>query len=171
MDNIKVLISEKDLKKRIIELSNQISKDYENEDIFVICLLKGATYFAVDITKKLKNDVIIDFMKVSSYGSSKKTSGKVNIIYDITTNIKDKNVLIIEDIVDSGLTLNKIKEYLLQKQPKSIKTCVMLDKEARREYQFTADYIGFKIDDYFIVGYGLDYNEKYRNLPYIGYIE
>lgn len=171
MKDIKVLISEKDIKKRITELSQMISKDYKNEEIVAICLLKGATYFAVDLTKKIKNTMIIDFMKISSYGNNFKSSGKVNILFDITTDIKNKNVLIIEDIVDSGLTLNKIKEYLSLKEPASIKTCVLLNKKERREYPFEPDYTGFEIGDYFIVGYGLDYNDKYRNLPYVGYIE
>lgn len=172
LEKIKVLINEEELNKRIAELSEQISRDYRNEEIVLICILKGAAYFAVDLSKKIKDNVIIlDFMKVNSYGDEKETTGKINFILDLSTNIENKNVIIVEDIIDSGYTLNYLFDYLKRKNPKDLKICVLLDKEERRKKDIKVDYIGFKIENKFVIGYGMDYEDKYRNLPYIGYIE
>ena len=172
LEKINVLINEETLQKRINELANKIEEDFKNEEIVLICILKGAVYFAIDLSKKIKNNVVtIDFMKVSSYGNNFKSSGNIDFILDITTDIKNKNVIIVEDIIDSGYTLNFIKNYLSNKNPKSLKICVLLDKKERREIDVKVDYTGFEIENKFIVGYGLDYQEKYRNLPYIGWVE
>lgn len=170
--NLKVLIDEKTLQKRIEQLGCKITKDYENEELIVICILKGSLYFTSDLTKNIKNNkMIIDFMRVSSYGNEFVSSGNIKIVKDIEENITGKNILIVEDIVDSGNTLYNLKEYLKNKNPKSIKICTLLDKKARREKEIFPEYIGFEVEDKFIVGYGLDYKELYRNLPYIAYVE
>lgn len=173
LDNIKVLIDENKLDKKINELATQISKDYNGEEIILICILKGAVYFAIDLSKKIiNNPVIIDFMKVSSYGiNNRESTGKIDFNLDISQNIENKNVIIIEDIIDSGITLNYLYNYLKEKNPKSLKICVLLDKKERRKIDVNIDYVGFEIENKFVLGYGLDYDEKYRNLPYIGYIE
>lgn len=172
LDKIKVLIDEEKLRERIEELAIQISNDYNNEEIILVCILKGAVYFAVDLSKKITNsEVIFDFMKVSSYGSSTESSGKVELKVDLSSNIEGKNVIIVEDILDTGYTLNYLYDYLKSKNPKSLKICILLDKKERREKEIVVDYTGFEIENKFIVGYGLDYDEKYRNLPYVGYIE
>lgn len=172
LDKIKVLIDEEKLIKRIKELAIEISNDYNNEEIILVCILKGAVYFAVDLSKKISNsEVVLDFMKVSSYGSGTESSGKVELKIDLSSNIEGKNVIIVEDIIDSGYTLNYLYDYLKEKKPKTLKLCVLLDKKERREKDIKVDYTGFEIENKFIVGYGLDYEDKYRNLPYIGYIE
>ena len=171
-DKIKVLIAEETIQKRINELAIEISKDYKNEEIVLICILKGSTYFAIDLSKKLiNNDVILDFMKVSSYGNNLETTGKINFSLDTSIDIKNKNVIIVEDIIDTGLTLNFLYNYLKNKDPKTLKICALLDKKERRQKNIHIDYTGFKIENKFVVGYGLDFDEKYRNLSYIGYIE
>lgn len=169
----KILISEEKLQKRITELAEQISNDYEGEDITLICTLKGAVYFTIDLSKKItKSDVTLDFVRVSSYGiNNRETTGKLDFKLDISEDIKDKNVIVVEDIVDSGITLNYLYDYLKTKNPKSLKLCVLLDKKARRQKEIAIDYTGFEIENKFVLGYGLDYDEKYRNLPYIGYVE
>lgn len=172
MNTIKTLIDEKELNERILEIAKEISADYINEEIVLVCILKGATYFAIDLSKKITNDdIIIDFMKVSSYGSQTESSGKINFKLDLSENIENKNVIIVEDIIDTGITLNYLYNHLKSKNPKSLKLCVLLDKKERRIQDIHVDYIGFEIENKFVVGYGLDYDEKYRNLPYIGYIE
>ena len=171
-DKIKVLIAEETIQKRINELAIEISKDYKNEEIVLICILKGSTYFAIDLSKKLiNNDVILDFMKVSSYGNNLETTGKINFSLDTSIDIKNKNVIIVEDIIDTGLTLNYLYNYLKNKDSKTLKICALLDKKGRRKENINIDYTGFKIENKFVVGYGLDFDEKYRNLSYIGYIE
>ena len=155
----KILIDEDTLNKRIEELANQISKDYNGEDIVLVCTLKGAVYFTIDLSKK-------------SYGvNNRETTGKLDFKLDISEDIKNKNVIIIEDIIDSGITLNYLRDYLKTKNPKSLKICVLLDKKERRQKEINLDYVGFEIENKFVLGYGLDYDEKYRNLPYIGYVE
>ena len=172
LDRIKVLIDEEKLSKRVEELAIEISNDYNNKEIVLVCILKGAVYFAVDLSKKITNsEVILDFMKVSSYGSATESSGKVELKIDLSSDIEGKNVIIIEDILDTGYTLDYLYDYLKEKNPKSLKICVLLDKKERREKNIKVDYTGFEIENKFIVGYGLDYDEKYRNLPYVGYIE
>ena len=172
MNEIKKLINEQDLNERIAQIAKQIEKDFKNEEIILVCILKGAVYFTVDLSKNISMiPVTLDFMKVSSYGSGTESSGKVELKVDLSSNIEGKNVIIVEDILDTGYTLNYLYDYLKNKNPKTLKICVLLDKKERREKEIDVDYTGFEIENKFIVGYGLDYDEKYRNLPYVGYIE
>lgn len=166
-----IMLTEDAIQKRVKELGAQITKDYEGEEIFVICILRGACFFMTDLLKRVENNVIIDFMAVTSYGSETKTSGVVKIIKDLDTPIDEKHVLIIEDIVDTGLTLHYLMDNLKTRNPKSLKICTLLDKPERRKIDIEADYKGFVVDNRFIVGYGLDYQQKYRNLPYITCLE
>lgn len=172
MEKIKVLIDEEKLNKRIKEIAQQISNDYKDEEIVLVCILKGAAYFTIDLSKKIDNtSVILDFMKVSSYGNNTETTGKVDLKIDLSTNIENKNVIVVEDILDTGYTLNYLYDYLKSKNPKTLKICVLLDKKERRIKSIDVDYTGFVIENKFVVGYGLDYEDKLRNLPYVGYIE
>lgn len=171
-EELNVLINEEELNKKIKELATIIEEDFKGEELVLICILKGAVYFAIDLSKQIKNNVVtLDFMKVSSYGNDFVTSGNVEFILDITTDITGKNVIVVEDIIDSGYTLSFIKDYLSKKEPKSLKLCVLLDKTERREKEVKIDYTGFEIENKFVVGYGLDYEDKYRNLPYVGWVE
>jgi len=163
----KVLFNEEQIAKRVKELGEEISKDYEGNDLVVISLLRGSFVFAADLVRAITVPVNIDFMTTSSYGYSQKTSGIVEIINDIRTDIKDKDVLIVDDIMDSGNTMKEVVDYIGKKGPRSVKTCVMLDKPSRREADISPDYVGFTIPDVFIVGYGLNYGDFYRNIPYI----
>lgn len=165
--NPKVLFDSEKISKRVKELGEEISKDYDGSHIVVISLLRGSFVFAADLVRCLQIPVNIDFMTTSSYGHDEVTSGIVDIITDIRTNIKDKHVLIVDDIMDSGYTMSKVVEFVAKKEPKSIKVCVMLDKPSRRKANITPDYVGFTIPDVFIVGYGLNYGDYYRNIPYI----
>ena len=172
MERIKVLIDEENLDNRIKEIAEEISRDYKNEELIFVCILKGAVYFAVDLSKAVNSsNIILDFMKVSSYGEGTETTGKVKMKVDLSTNIENKNVIIIEDIIDSGYTLNYLYNYLKSKNPKTLKLCVLLDKKERRKKDIKVDYTGFEIENKFVVGYGLDYADRYRSLPYIGCIE
>ncbi|MEI8216693.1 MAG: hypoxanthine phosphoribosyltransferase [Eubacteriales bacterium] len=162
-----IMISEDEIQKRVSEMGKEISIDYEGETIFAICVLKGACIFLSDLLKNITTDTNIDFMAVSSYGADTSTSGVVRILKDLDSSIEGKHVIIVEDIVDSGLTLHYLRDYLLGRKPKSLKICTLLDKPERREADISPDYVGFVIENKFIVGYGLDYQEKYRNLPYI----
>ena len=164
------LINEIDLKNRIKELAQQIQKDFDNEEIIFICILKGSVFFTTELAKNITSSVILDFMSVSSYSGTHST-GKLNFSLDISENIIDKNVVIIEDIIDTGRTLYYLKNYFKEKKPKVLKICTLLDKKERREFDIEPDYTGFNIPDKFVVGFGLDYDEKYRNLPFIGYLE
>lgn len=166
-----VLVSEKQLEKIVNTLAKQIEKDYNDNEFMMIGLLKGSVAFMADLMKKIRLDFSIDFMVASSYGSGTESSGKIKIISDVTIPVKDKDILIVEDIVDSGNTLNFICNYLVTKGAKSVRVATLCDKPARRKVPFTPDYIGTEIPDEFIVGYGLDYDEKYRNLPYIGVLK
>ena len=171
-EELNVLINEEELNKKIKELATIIEEDFKGKELVLICILKGAVYFAIDLSKQIKNNVVtLDFMKVSSYGNDFVTSGNVEFILDITTDITGKNVIVVEDIIDSGYTLSFIKDYLSKKEPKSLKLCVLLDKKERREKEVKIDYTGFEIENKFVVGYGLDYEDKYRNLPYVGWVE
>lgn len=167
----KILYTDKELQKRAKELGKKISKDYENEEIILLGTLKGAVVWMSELMKHISLDVKIDFISASSYGSSTTSSGVVKIKKDIGMDIYNRHVLIVEDIVDTGTTLKFLKEYLEDRNPKSVKVCTMLDKPSRRKNNLTADYIGFEVEDLFVVGYGLDYDQKYRNLPYISYLE
>lgn len=171
-DKIRVLLSEKEVDKAIAELAEQISKDYEGKEIHLICVLKGGVFFTCELAKRISLSVTLDFMSVSSYGAGKTSSGIVKIVKDLDESITDKHVLIVEDIIDSGRTLSYLIQMLKQRNPASIKLCTMLDKPERRVVEdVVVDYVGFHIPDEFVVGYGLDYNQKYRNLPYIGVVE
>ena len=169
-DFSEVLISREQLADKVAELGAKISEDYKGESLFLIGILKGSVPFMADLMRAISLDVEMDFMSVSSYGSGTKSSGVVRILKDLDSDIAGKNVLIVEDIIDSGLTLAYLKEYLAKRNPKSIKIVTMLSKPARRKADIEADYTGFVVDDKFIVGYGLDIDQKYRNLPYISWI-
>lgn len=163
----KVLLSEEKISKKVKELGGIISKDYENEEIVVISLLRGSFVFAADLVRAISIPVNVDFMTTSSYDHDEASTGIVEIITDVRADIKDKNVLVVDDIMDSGHTMKKVVEFINKKEPKSIKLCVMLDKPSRREADITPDYTGFVIPNVFIVGYGLDYEDFYRNVPYV----
>ncbi|MBQ6014560.1 MAG: hypoxanthine phosphoribosyltransferase [Firmicutes bacterium] len=170
-DLSEVLISEEQLQKRVAEIGAEISRDYRGEDILLIGILKGSVPFMADLMRKIDLDVAIDFMSVSSYGGGTNTSGVVRILKDLDSDIKDKNVIIAEDIIDSGLTLSYLKDYLLKREPRSLRIATLLDKPARRKVSLRPDYVGFEVEDKFIVGYGLDIDQKYRNLPYISWVK
>ena len=161
----RILISEQELDAKVSELAKKISRDYAGKTVLVVTLLKGGVMFAVDLMRKLTVPVEIDFMSVSSYGASSKSSGIVKVDKDLDNSIKGKDVLLVEDIIDSGLTLNYVREMLLGREPASLKICTILDKPSRRKTQVAVDYTGFEIPDEFVVGYGLDYAQKHRNLP------
>lgn len=166
-----IMITEEEIRKRAGEIGEQIGRDYAGESVLLVGILKGAVPWMVDIMKSISLDVEIDFMACSSYGAATKSSGVVKINKDLDSDIKGKNVIIVEDIVDSGTTLKYLKNYLANRGTKSIKICCMLDKPDGRKVDISADYVGFKVDDLFIVGYGLDANQKYRQLPYISYLK
>ena len=171
-DKIRVLLGEEEVNKRINEVAEQINKDYAGRDIHLICILKGGVFFTCELAKRLTVPVSMDFMSVSSYGACTVSSGVVKIIKDLDEPLEGKDVLIVEDIIDSGRTLAYLIEILKQRGPKSIRLCTLLDKPERRvKKQVHVDYTCFTIPDEFVVGYGLDYDQKYRNLPYIGVVE
>lgn len=168
---IKVLFKKKEINDRVNEISKELYKEYGKKEVVFICTLKGAVFFACDLLKKYKGNARMEFLRVSSY-SGDKTTGKIELNLSISKdNIENKDVIIVEDIVDTGHTLKFLKKYIKDMNPKSIKICSLLDKKSKREVDIEADYIGFEIEDLFVVGYGLDYNQQFRNLPYIGYIE
>lgn len=168
---INTLIGEENIKSRIKELADEIQKDSNGEEVVLIAILKGSVFFATELAKSMSSPIIMDFIKVSSYSGTQST-GKISFKLDLSENVENKNVIIVEDIVDTGRTLTYLKDYILiNKHPKSLKICTLLDKKERREFELNPDYVGFDIPDKFVIGYGLDYDEKYRNLPYIGYIE
>ena len=171
-EKIRVMFSEEQVNEKIKELGAQISADMKGEPVKIICILKGASFFACELAKRITVPVFIDFMSVSSYGDGTESSGIVRIIKDLDDSIIGENVLIVEDIIDSGRTLAYLIEILKQRGPKSIHLCTLLDKPERRvKKQVHVDYTCFTIPDEFVVGYGLDYDQKYRNLPYIGVVE
>lgn len=170
MDKIKILIDEKTLEKRIEELAIKIEEDFKGKEIVFVGILKGSIMFMTELAKRIKSNVEFEFMEVSSYSGTEST-GKIKINKDIRDSIEGKDVIIVEDIIDTGRTLTYLLEYLKQKKPNSLSIVTMLSKEARREKFVKVDYVGFEIEDKFVIGYGLDYDEKYRNLHYIGYIE
>ena len=170
-ETIRVLLSEEEVDKRIAEIAAKISEDYNGEQVHMICVLKGGVFFTCELAKRLTIPVSMDFMSVSSYGADTKSSGVVKIVKDLDEGIEGKNVLVVEDIIDSGRTLSYLLEYLRNRNPKSLKLCTLLDKPERRVVEVDVDYTCFDIPDEFVVGYGLDYAQKYRNLPYIGVFE
>ena len=170
-DKISVLLSEEQVNTRIAELGAQISKDYEGKQIHLICILKGGAFFACELAKRITVPVSIDFMAVSSYGNSQESSGIVKIIKDLDEPLEGKHVLIAEDIIDSGKTLSHLIPMLEARNPIDVKLCSLLSKPSRREVDVRIDYLGFEIPDAFVVGYGLDYAQRHRNLPFIGVVE
>lgn len=170
-ERVKVLLTEAEVDARISDLGAQISKDYEGKELHLICILKGGAFFACELAKRITVPVSIDFMYVSSYGNGTTSSGNVKIVKDLDEPLLDKEVLIAEDIIDSGRTLYHLIPILQKRKPKSIRVCTLLSKPERREVEMEADYTGFTIPNEFVVGYGLDYAQKYRNLPYIGVVE
>ena len=170
-DKIEVLISEEKLQARILELAKEIEKDYQGEEVVFCSVLKGAIFFTVDLMKKYNGDCSIDFVRVSSYEGENSTGNITLKIPLKKEHIENKNIILVEDIVDTGRTFSYLVEYIKDFNPKSVKTCVLLDKKARRVVDFNADYVGFSIDDLFVIGYGLDYDEKYRNFPFVGYVK
>ncbi|EHI56403.1 hypoxanthine phosphoribosyltransferase [Johnsonella ignava ATCC 51276] len=171
-EKIRVLLSEEQVNKRIREVAQQINKDYAQKQIHLICVLKGGAMFMCELARRISIPVSFDFMSVSSYGSETTSSGVVRILKDLDEDLKDKDVLIVEDIIDSGRTLSYLLELLQSRGPRSIKLCTLLDKPSRRVIKdVKVDYVCFSIPDEFVVGYGLDYNQKYRNLPFIGVVE
>lgn len=166
-----ILISEKDIQRRVRELGEAISKDYKGKVPILVNILKGGIIFLSDLVRELEILHEIDFMSVSSYNSETETSGVVRILADLAINIEGKDVLIVEDIVDSGLTLDYIRHILLARHPRSLRICTLLDKKARRRIEVPLDYVGFEIPDAFVIGYGLDYEQRYRNLPYVAILK
>ena len=170
-ERIKVMISAEELATRIREIADQVQKDYEGETLQLVCILKGSVFFACDLAKMLDMEVYLDFMTVSSYGSGTVSSGIVRLAKDLDEPVEGKHVLIIEDIVDSGRTLAHLNHLLSTRKPATLKICTLLDKPDRRVVPIDVEYTCFQIPDKFVVGYGLDYDQKYRNLPYIGVVE
>ena len=170
-EKIKVLISEEEVDARIRELGEKISKEYEGKQIHLICVLKGGVFFMCELAKRITVPVSMDFMCVGSYGDGTKSSGVVRLAKDLDESIENKEVLIVEDIIDSGNTLYYLMDVLRQRKPASLRLCTLLDNPDRRVKDVHVDWTGFEIPDEFVVGYGLDYAQKYRNLPYIGVVE
>jgi hypoxanthine phosphoribosyltransferase len=167
----KVLYSKETIEKRVSELAETISRDYEGKDLVFVCVLKGAFMFLADLTRRLRIPHIIDFVRLASYGSGTVSSGKITITKDIETSIEGKDVVIVEDIVDTGITLDFLKDRLKKSNPNSLKICALLDKEERREVKVGVDYVGFIVENKFVVGYGIDFDEKFRCLPDIYVID
>jgi len=166
-----ILIDRNAIQARIKEMAAQLEKDYKGESVVMICILRGASVFFCDLVRELDLDVRFEFMSVSSYGAGTTSSGEVRIVKDINAPLSGKNVIIVEDIIDSGNTLSYLKRLLEQRNPKSLKICALLDKPSRRKVELRGDYVGFTVEDKFLVGYGLDYAEKYRNLKDIGILK
>lgn len=170
-DTIKVLLDEQSVQKRIKELAEQINKDYEGKSVHLVCILKGSVFFTCELAKYITVPVTMDFMSVSSYGNGSVSTGRVKILKDTDEPIEGRDIIVVEDIVDSGNTLSFLLKIMKARKPASIKLITLLDKPDRREVPVHVDYTGFEIPDKFVVGYGLDYAQKYRNLPYIGEVE
>lgn len=170
-DKITVMISEEDVDEKIRVLGEQISRDYEGRSVHLVCILKGSVFFTCELAKRITVPVTIDFMSCSSYGDGKDSSGVVKLVKDLDESIEGKDVIVIEDIIDTGRTLSYLMELLNTRKPASLALCTLLDKPDRRTHQVNVDYTGFQIPDEFVVGYGLDYAQKYRNLPFIGVVD
>lgn len=170
-EKIKVMIDEETIDKKIREMGKIISREYEGKSIHMICVLKGGAFFMCELAKRITVPVSLDFMTVSSYGEGTESSGNIKIVKDLDESIEGRDVLVVEDIIDSGRTLSCLLKMLNERKPASIRLCTLLDKPDRRVSDVEVNYTGFAIPDAFVVGYGLDYNQKYRNLPYIGVIE
>ncbi len=165
------MFSENQVEERIVQMAEQINKEYEGKSLHMICILKGSVFFFTELAKRLTVPVTIDFMAASSYEDSTVSTGKLQMRKDLDEPIEGRHCLIVEDIVDTGRTLSMVKKMLLARNPASLKICSLLDKPSRREVEIETEYIGFEVPDQFVVGYGLDYAQKYRNLPYIGTLE
>jgi hypoxanthine phosphoribosyltransferase len=170
-DTLKKLFDKEEIESAVKRLAAAITRDFDDEELVLVSVLKGSFMFISDLMRELRNPVVVDFIRASSYGSGTATSGQVTLSKDLETDIADRNVIIIEDIIDSGLTLTAIRELLLARNPRSLKICALVDKRARRKVEIEGDYVGFSIEDGFIVGYGVDYAERYRNLPAIYVVE
>ncbi len=170
-ERIEVLLSEEEVDRRIQEIGDQISRDYAGRQVHLVCVLKGGSFFMCELAKRITVPVSIDFMSVSSYGKDTKSSGVVRIVKDLDEPLTDRHVLVVEDIVDSGRTLSYLLEMLKDRGPEDVRLCTLLDKPSRRVVDVKVDYTGFEIPDEFVVGYGLDYDQKYRNLPYVGIVK
>lgn len=168
---VEIYIPEEKINERVRQLGEEISRDYAGEQVHLICVLKGGVFFMTELSKRITIPVSMDFMAVSSYGSGTQSSGMVNIVKDLDESIEGKNVIVVEDIIDSGRTLSKLLEMLAERKPKTMKLCTLLDKPERRVVDVHIDYNGFTVPDEFVVGYGLDYDQQYRNLPYIGIVK
>ncbi len=162
---LKRLFSEQDIANTVKDLAGRIENDFPDEEILFVCLLKGSFIFTSDLVRQVGNRSRIDFMRVSSYGNQMATRGNVEIVKDLEEDIEGRNVIIVEDIIDSGLTLTRVRDLLLTRNPKALRICALIDKRCRREVEIEGDYVGFTIDDGFVVGYGIDYAEYHRNLP------
>jgi hypoxanthine phosphoribosyltransferase len=166
-----VLISQEAIEQRVHELADQLSRDYAGRELLMVGILKGSWMFLADLVRRMKIPVVIDFMTVSSYGASTRTSGVVKIVLDLKCPLEDRDVLVVEDILDTGLTLKYIIDGLKLRHPRSLKIVVLMDKPGPRRVDIKADYVGFTVPDKFVVGYGADHSERFRNLPYVGYVE
>jgi len=170
-DTLKKLFDKDEIRSAVKRLAEAITRDFDDEELVLVSVLKGSFMFISDLMREIRNPVVVDFIRASSYGSGTTTSGQVTLTKDLETDIAGRNVIIIEDIIDSGLTLTAIRELLLARKPRSLKICALVDKRARRKVEIEGDYVGFSIEDGFIVGYGVDYAERYRNLPAIYVVE
>ena len=170
-ERVEVMLSEEEVDRRIQEIGEQISKDYAGKQVHLVCVLKGGSFFLCELAKRITVPVSLDFMSVSSYGGDTKSSGVIKIVKDLDEPLRDKNVIVVEDIVDSGRTLSYLLDMLNARGPKSMALCTLLDKPDRCVIDVKVDYTGFQIPDEFVVGYGLDYDQRYRNLPYIGVVK
>lgn len=168
---IKVMYSEEAVEKRVREIAARITDEFKGEEVHLICILKGSIFFTAELAKRIDLPVTLDFMSVSSYGDGSESSGRVRIVKDLDESIEGKNVIVVEDIIDSGRTLSFLLDMLSAKKPKSLKLCTLLNKPDRRVVDIPVDYVGFDIPDEFVVGFGMDYAQKYRTLPYIGVVE
>ena len=167
----RILFTEKDIRKRAREIGEEITKDFKGQSVVLIGTLKGAVIWMSDVMKEIDLDTEVDFVSASSYGSSTTSSGIVRITKDVSMDLYDKNVIIVEDIIDTGTTLNFLRSHIADRNPRGIRICTLLDKPSRRKCDVQADYVGFEVEDLFVIGYGLDYDQKYRNLPYISCLE
>ena len=170
-ERVEVLLTEREVDERIQAIGEQISKDYAGKQVHLVCVLKGGAFFMCELAKRISVPVSLDFMSVSSYGSDTKSSGVIRIVKDLDESLKDKDVIVVEDIVDSGRTLSYLLKMLQSRGPRSLALCTLLDKPERRVVDVNVNYTGFQIPDEFVVGYGLDYGQRYRNLPYIGVVK
>ncbi|RRD39143.1 hypoxanthine phosphoribosyltransferase [Leptotrichia sp. OH3620_COT-345] len=168
---VDILISKEEIAKKVKDLACEIDNDFQGKEVLLIGLLRGSLIFLSDLVRELQTEATLDFMVVSSYGNSMESSRDVRIIKDLEEDIKERNVIIVEDIIDTGNTLKKVYEMLMTREPETIKICTLLDKPERREVEINVDYVGFQIPDEFVVGYGIDFAQKHRTLPYIGIVK